>query len=84
MNTDKHGFNSQQPNYNYHHEEREGLQMEHNSQIEDDHFISVIKIMFSGIWVPAFAGMTGHYDTKLTTKNAKDYKWSITANKVRV
>jgi len=29
-----------------------------NSQIEDDHFTSVIKIMFSGTWISAFAEMT--------------------------
>jgi hypothetical protein len=29
-----------------------------NSQIEDDHFISATKIMFSGIWISAFAEMT--------------------------
>jgi len=35
-----------------------------NSRIEDNHFISIVKIKFSGIWIPAFAGMTGHHDTK--------------------
>ena len=29
-----------------------------NSQIEDNHFISIVKIMSSGIWIPACAGMT--------------------------
>jgi len=29
-----------------------------NSQIEDDHFISTVKINVSGIWISAFAEMT--------------------------